>query len=429
MPLTPSLSADVAAALPGPDWLRDHRSRFVDVAAAEALPTDAEELWRYSRIGDLDLDRYKVVSPSQDHFRPQALDEALAAVGPRAALIVLVDGFVVHADVQPEAAAAGLVVGGADAFDDDLVALLGDTPACDAFANLNGALTTGAVAVRTPRGAIVHDPVVIVSIASTAGAAAFPHVVVQGGEASELTVVEVSLGDDAADAFVSSRLHLDVQQAANVRHVWLQRWGRAVWHVANASATVARDATLSSSAISLGGGYVRLRTNSEIVGQGGSSNLRAVYFGDGNQMHDFRVVQGHVGPKTQSDLFFKGAVGGTAHAVYSGVIRVDKGAAGTNGFQTIRNLVLSDGAWADAVPNLEIEENDVACSHATTVGPIDEEQRYYLESRGVPPEVADRLIVLGFFDEVLDKLPPLGGVRDLVRGDIAGRFHGIEVSS
>src|SRR5260370_18635117 len=116
-------------------------------------------------------------------------------------------------------------------------------------------------------------------------------------------------------------------------------------------------------------------------------------------------MQAHEAPRTTSDLLFKGAVAGTADSVYSGLIRVRKGAVGTNAFQTNRNLVLGEGAHADSVPNLEIEENDVRCSHASAVGPIDEEQRFYLESRGVPPEVADRLIVLGFLDDALSQTP------------------------
>ena len=122
-------------------------------------------------------------------------------------------------------------------------------------------------------------------------------------------------------------------------------------------------------------------------------------------MHDFRTVQHHQAPKTRSDLLYKGAVANSARSVYSGLIRVEKGARGTNAMQTNRNLVLHEGAHADSVPNLEIEDNDVRCSHASAVGPIAEDQRFYLESRGVPTEVADRLIALGFLDEVLEQLP------------------------
>ena len=131
-------------------------------------------------------------------------------------------------------------------------------------------------------------------------------------------------------------------------------------------------------------------------------------------MHDFRTLQDHAAPKTRSNLLFKGAVQGHAQSVYTGLIKVRKDARGTDAFQTNRNLKLSEHAWAESVPNLEIETNDVRCSHASTVGPIDEEQRFYLESRGVPPDLAERLIVLGFFDEVFDRLPVPSLVPDLV---------------
>ena len=148
----------------------------------------------------------------------------------------------------------------------------------------------------------------------------------------------------------------------------------------------------------------------------GSSYLTALYFADGERMHDFRTLQDHAGPSSTSDLLFKGAVQDRGRSVYSGLIRVRKEAPGTNAFQTNRNLVLSEGASAESVPNLEIETNDVKCSHASAVGPIDEEQLYYLESRGVPPEAAERLIVLGFFSDVLDRLPTPKLVSSLKAG-------------
>ena len=157
--------------------------------------------------------------------------------------------------------------------------------------------------------------------------------------------------------------------------------------------------------MALGGDYARLRSDSRLVGKGASSELLAVYFAEGDQMHDFRTLQDHAAPNTTSELLFKGAVEDRARGVYSGLIRVEKEAQKTNAFQTNRNLVLSEGAHADSVPNLEIEANDVRCSHASAVGPVDEDQRYYLESRGVPPDAAERLIVLGFFDDVLERVP------------------------
>ena len=200
-------------------------------------------------------------------------------------------------------------------------------------------------------------------------------------------------------------VELDVHDAARLHYLNVQQLGSRVWQIAYQASRVGRDATLDSSSVALGGDYARVRTDSAVSGKGATSNLLAVYFGDGESMHDFRTMQDHVAPATTSDLLFKGAVRDEAKSVYSGLIRVRKEAAGTNAFQTNRNLVLSEGAHVESVPNLEIEANDVRCSHASAVGPIDDEQRFYLESRGITPDVAERLIVLGFFGEVLDRLP------------------------
>ncbi|MCA1656806.1 MAG: SufD family Fe-S cluster assembly protein, partial [Actinobacteria bacterium] len=152
--------------------------------------------------------------------------------------------------------------------------------------------------------------------------------------------------------------------------------------------------------------------------------LTAAYFADGDRMHDFRTLQDHVAPSSTSDLLFKGAVQDQGRSVYSGLIRVRKKARGTNAFQTNRNLVLSEGAGAESVPNLEIETDDVRCSHASAVGPIEDGHRYYLESRGLPPEVVERLIVLGFLGEVLDQIPIpsfVAGLRAAIADRLAAR--------
>jgi Fe-S cluster assembly protein SufD len=141
-------------------------------------------------------------------------------------------------------------------------------------------------------------------------------------------------------------------------------------------------------------------------------------------MHDLRTVQLHAAPRTRSNLLFKGAVANKAHSVYSGLIRVEKGAKGTNAFQTNRNLVLSEGAQADSVPNLEIEDNDVRCSHASAVGPIDESQLFYLESRGVPTPSAELLIALGFLDDVLVRFPARG-MRPGLRQAVAAKLRSV----
>jgi len=226
---------------------------------------------------------------------------------------------------------------------------------------------------------------------------------VEVGRLAELNVIEILEG--GSGAFVAAVADLDVAEGGRLAYTQIQLLDTSAWQIASQSSTVGRDASLVSAAVAVGGEYARLRTASSLVAPGAEGRLLALYFGSGTQMHDFRTVQHHRAPKTQSELLYKGVVADSSHSVYSGLIRVDKGAAGTNAMQTNRNLVLHDGAHADSVPNLEIEDNDVRCSHASAVGPIAEDQRFYLESRGVPPNVADRLIALGFMDELLTQLP------------------------
>ena len=220
---------------------------------------------------------------------------------------------------------------------------------------------------------------------------------------SEVSVVERFVS--AGDHFVDGVTELDLAENARVKYLSVQEHGPRVWSIALQRAHLARNAVLRSSAIALGGDYARLRSEALLAGEHSESESVAVYFGSGAQMLDFRTLQDHDAPRTQSDLLFKGAVEDTARSVYSGLVRLRKDAQKADAHQTNRNLVLSEGAAAESIPNLVIEANDVKCSHGSTVGPIDDDQRYYLESRGVRPEDAARLIVLGFFADVLGRLP------------------------
>jgi Fe-S cluster assembly protein SufD len=375
--------------------------RFDDVG----LPTEAEEIWRYSRISDLDLDLYAPVEGDAGSGVPGGAADSIEAVGARSGLVVTRNGRVAHVELDDSLAGRGVEVGDvlAAADGDDLLGSVAPS-STDAFTELSTAFVTGGALVRVPVGVAVAEPIVVVHWIDADGGAVFPRTVVVLGEDAEATVIERYQSTDVA-AFVDPVVELDVADAARLKYASVQDLGPRVWQTAYQASRVGRDSELTSTAIALGGDYARLRTDARLDGRGSTSRLMAVYFGAGDGMHDFRTMQDHAAPQTTSDLLFKGAVAGTAKGVYTGLIRVRKDAPGTNAFQTNRNLVLSEGAGAESVPNLEIETNDVRCSHASAVGPIDEEQRYYLESRGVPPEEAERLIVLGFFNEVLERLP------------------------
>lgn len=255
-------------------------------------------------------------------------------------------------------------------------------------------------------GQVLREPVVLSTSISheREGSAVVSRVVITAGENSQATIIHRVQSADVHALYVPE-VELVLGAGANIRYLVVQELGPRMIQIGTQSARIGRDATLSSMTVSLGGSYARTRFDAAMVERGGHNELLAVYFAEQDQMHDFRTVQEHIAPRTTSDLVFKGAVAGRARSVYSGLIKIGEDARGTSANQTNRNLLLSPDASAESVPNLEIENNDVKCSHASAIGPIDDDERYYLESRGVPSDVADRLIVLGFFNELLVRIP------------------------
>jgi Fe-S cluster assembly protein SufD len=332
------------------------------------LPTAELELWRYSRIGELDLAAMSIGSVTTK------------VVGGAEAGLVETDtnSQIAFADVSAEEP--------------------------DVFESLHRQHAR-VVRIATRRGQTIADPILVTHEAHDSGIVAFPSLEIDAAENSEVLVVERFVSVEGCRALVVPMVKIRAAQSARVTYVAINELSRDTWMIGYQRASGERDSTISTSTIALGGDYSRMRAAVRLVGQGASAKQVALYFADGNQMHDFRTLQDHAAPRTRSDLLFKGAVRDTAKSVYTGLIRIRDNADKSEAFQTNRNLTLSSGAWAESVPNLEIETNDVKCSHASTVGPIDDEQRFYLESRGIRPEIAERLVVFGFFADVIDRLP------------------------
>lgn len=344
----------------------DDRVAAAERAAAQPWPTPAEEIWRYSRIGDLDLEA----------FEPGSLETTVTGGAPD----VVVD----HAALDAYPAVVD-----------------GDAP--DVFAELNAAFATAPVVVRVPAGRTVAEPIVVTHHVPTAKTAVFPRLVVDVGEDADVTVVERFTSSD--DVLVVPVVQIRTARAGRARYLAVNELSDQAWQIGHQQVVGDADSSTLLATVALGGHYARTRTEARAAGRGASTKQVALYFAGGEQMHDFRTIQDHDAPQTTSDLLFKGALQNSSTSVYTGLIRVRPHARGTSAYQTNRNLTLGEGAWAESVPNLDIQTNDVRCSHASTVGPIDPEHRFYLESRGIPTHVADRLIVLGFFDEVLAQLP------------------------
>ena len=391
-----------------PRWLLDRRSASTPPEQL-VLPSTDEEVWRYSRVADVDLSSWEIVAERSEGVPPE-VTSLLESLGHLAAAVVVRNGAVVAARIDDDLAAKGVYVGSlveAAQSESALGAVAGGGP--DVFAQLNDAHFLDGVLVDVPAGVTVESPVAIIDWVDIDGAAVYPRLVVRVGADADVCVLDWHGSTDVA-AFISPLVELDVDRAGRLAYGNVQLRGPRVWQIASQVSRVLNDATMTSSHAGLGSDYGRMRTDCRLVGRGATGNLSAVYFGHDNQTLDFRTFQHHDAPDTNSNLLFKGAVGGHSRSVYTGLIRVEKDARGTNAFQTNRNLKLSDTAWAESVPNLEIETNDVKCSHASTVGPVDEEQVFYLESRGVPTEIAERLIVAGFFDEVLEDFPVAAAV-------------------
>jgi len=250
-----------------------------------------------------------------------------------------------------------------------------------------------------------------------------PHSLIIAGKGSRFQYVDEFLSNNRDEtSLASGSSEIFLEEGADVGYVALQHWSVKTWQFANQRFHLGRDARLQMVDVALGGHLARLRVEAMLEGPGSSANLKGLFFGTGEQAFDFRTLQDHVGPHTTSDLLFKGALRDQAKSVYVGVVRVEAAARGSSSNQANRNLLLSEKAKATSEPILEILNNDILrCSHGATVGPVDPEHLFYLESRGIPRPTAERMLVQGFLGEVLDRIP-VAQVRDAVDQELAARI-------
>jgi Fe-S cluster assembly protein SufD len=232
----------------------------------------------------------------------------------------------------------------------------------------------------------------------------FPHTLLIADRGAEVTFIDRFVSPDLERGLSDAIAEIVVGDGAHVRYASIQEWGTGVTHLGVQRARLGRDGDFRSLAIGFGASLARAEAETVLAEPGGFSEMLGVFFADETQHFDHRSVQDHVAENCTSDLLYKGALRDHSRAVYSGWVHVRPGAQKTNAMQTSRNIVLSESAKADAIPNLEIEANDVRCGHAASVGPVEEETLFYLQSRGIPRDEAERLVVTGFFQEVLDRV-------------------------
>ena len=405
------------------------RGDAVERLADVSWPTPSDEIWRYSRIDQLDLDNY----------RPFAIDELgeagderapgggpwAAEAGTHAGMIVVHDGRVVHHELDPALEAKGVRVCGIATCEDELVAVA----ARQCVGRVGRRVHRPAR--RLPRGRCVRarpgrsggrHPILVLHWCEGDGRASFPHTLVSLGEGAEATVLD-RFGSPQTDHLVDAVTELLVGDNAHLRYLLVQEHGSRTWHLGFQRAHVGRDATLRTSAVALGGDYARLRSEARSTARARratSSPSTSVTAPRCSTSARCRTTPRRTPAATSCSRARSKTPPAPCIRAWCTCGRRRRR---RNASQTNRNLVLTEGASAESIPNLEIEANDVKCSHASTVGPIDDEQLYYLESRGIPPEEAERLIVLGFFDDVFERLPVGALTRGLRRSVVDKLEH------
>jgi Fe-S cluster assembly protein SufD len=389
----------------------DLRLRALREFEAMPIPSQETEEWRYTDLSDFALD-FVPFSPGGG---PEAVNrhgvlEAARVAGERAGLQIQRNSEVISTHLVEGLADQGVVFGDLDvaaATHPDLVEphLHSLVPTSRTkFLALHGAFRTAGTFLYVPDGLEIELPLQTLTYLDADGAAVFPHSLIVVGTNASVTFIDRYVSPDLTRSFSDAVTEIVVGDGAHVRYASIQDWGKGVTHLGVQRARVGRDADIRTLALGFGADLSRAEAETVLAEPGGFSEMLGVFFADGEQHFDHRTLQDHVAPNCSSDLLYKGALRDHSRAVYSGWVHVRPDAQKTNAMQTSRNIVLSEHAKADAIPNLEIEANDVRCGHAASVGPVDEETIFYLQSRGITRDDAERLIVSGFFQEVLDRV-------------------------
>jgi len=273
------------------------------------------------------------------------------------------------------------------------------------FAALHKALVSSGTFLFVPRGLEIKEPIEIFHWLRRDNMSIFPHLLLVTDELAKVTVIEHFRScDQRAAGFACGVNDLIAGPGAKVTYVCAQNWAENVIALQMNSTTVDHDASAMSLNLHLGGKYSRFESLSRLIGEGGRSDLLAVAVARHQQEFDARTLQDHASPHTASDLLYKNALDDHARTTFGGLIRVEPHAHFTDAYQKVRNLLLSDDSEANSMPGLEILADNVRCTHGATSGQIDEDELFYLRTRGIPTKVAQRLLVTGFLDEVIQRL-------------------------
>ncbi|MDX6581487.1 MAG: Fe-S cluster assembly protein SufD [Solirubrobacterales bacterium] len=387
--------ADGAAAAPQlqePDWLSEARDRAKELAIDLELPDPKRKGWEFTDLRGLEFDGYSEAVATVAGLERIEEDGVL--------VLPLAEAAATHPELVRER--LGTIV-----------------PAADAFTARNEARWRDGLLVYVPAGTRLEEPIKV-TVSGAAGEEIEWRALIVLGEGAEAEVWERYTSE--GEGLFNGVVELVVGDAANLRYVCVQELSTESWAFATQRAEIGRDANLDWVALGFGSAHGKVRMETKLAGRGSSAKVTGAYAGDGDQHLDYDTTQEHAAEDTNSDLAFRGVLTERATAVWRGMIRVDKGAQRTDAFQESRNLLLSTDAHADAIPGLEIEADDVRCTHAAAVAQVDPEQLYYLRSHGLADSEAKRLVIEGFLSELVERAHE-GPIRDALRDELEGRLE------
>jgi Fe-S cluster assembly protein SufD len=383
------------------------RAELLGRYQALPLPTTSDEHWRFTDLKNFDPESFSVNSAPEIVAAPTMLDIDAAGLAVAS-----------EAGIQIERAPDGVTFEPL-ADHERLGTLVGSD---DKFAAHNAAMWKHGLLIVVPRGVVLEHPLYVRVTNSVARGSTFWRLLVIAEPESRFTLIEEYASiSSGIEAYSNAAVELFVEQAARLEYVSLQNLSRETWHFASHRARVERDAELDWVAGGFGSKKGKVWIENDLSGQGATSRVTGAYFADRTQHLDYDTFQLHSAPHTTSDFAFKGALRDRATAVWRGMIRVEPDAQKTNAYQENRNLMLSPTTHAVPIPGLEILANDVRCTHGATVGQVDRDQLFYLMSRGLSRAEAERLIVRGFFTDVLDRID-LDPVREALEQVLEARI-------
>jgi Fe-S cluster assembly protein SufD len=413
-----------------PDWLITRRREAFAQFQAFAWPSARDEEWRRTDIRGLRLDGFG--PPSSEALSTSAraaLDDVWGTLSSHYATgIEHINGCLSR---QPDTTRLGGAVlvdlsQAATQYPDILKRYLlteAVKPSDDIFAALHGAFWTSGTLLYVPKGVKLEAPLFSLIGLANAGRVDMSHTLVVLEEGAEATLVRESTGRGSglAQSLHVGAVEVFLGRGAKLQLVNIQNWDNATWHFSRERALVGRDARLQWTVGGLGARVAKVNQEVALEGEGADAQVNGVMFTTGRQHLAYFTRQDHIAPHTTSDLLYKGGLKDKSRIVWKGMIRVEKDAQRTNAYQKNDNLVLSASARADSIPGLEIEANDVRCTHGATAGRVDEEMIFYAQARGVPRQTAIRLIVEGFFANVYDRIT-IEPVRETLRQAVAAKL-------